>query len=547
MTHYINDSLSRLFENRFAFNLEVSSLTPSIKEILVERIIQLPALDKSIGPQLKRIFEYIDLKNLTPVSMYLTQKGVLGEISKDLILPLATYFAQMDEVSLTKVFTIDKAVKVLDRGLTWKAKSSFSIVYESKDWAYSSGSTDPSIVQKAIDRQKEVIVLVSSVINHFGRFFVNDFEIEISHSHFMSLFANQIGLEQKSDFSNLWYTVNEKDQSLNKSPKLAQNKGMRSTKAKRNPSNSLEVPQTADSKDALLWKLCNNNDKFFYLISKLKALKSENYCEFETKIRKLFSSVSCDRNKTGCLRLLDSILGELKAVDDLQHKDGWPKNIRLTYSFTSPIVSTSHPMKFNSGLLFSAKTTRSVFLKKHREDLMVEIAYGGRYDNLVQTFQSKETQSSLFACGAVINNFEIFEFIKTYSKEYETFIKTELDIFKGSSVMVASYSDQLSQERFPVACQLWQAGIKAEIFERTLYPSDTYTFEHFKKSGVSFVILLKQGQYLKHATLTLKSLRTSKDIEVSLDKCIEIIKEKNEFKQGDKGSYRKDIVEMMLK
>lgn len=178
---------------------------------------------------------------------------------------------------------------------------------------------------------------------------------------------------------------------------------------------------------------------------------------------------------------------------------------------------------------------------------MVEIAYGGRYDNLVQTFQSKETQSSLFACGAVINNFEIFEFIKTYSKEYETFIKTELDIFKGSSVMVASYSDQLSQERFPVACQLWQAGIKAEIFERTLYPSDTYTFEHFKKSGVSFVILLKQGQYLKHATLTLKSLRTSKDIEVSLDKCIEIIKEKNEFKQGDKGSYRKDIVEMMLK
>ncbi|KAL5067617.1 hypothetical protein RYX36_018504 [Vicia faba] len=130
------------------------------------------------------------------------------------------------------------------------------------------------------------------------------------------------------------------------------------------------------------------------------------------------------------------------------------------------------------------------------------IAAGGRYDNLIGMFGSKQVP----AVGVSLGIERVFAIMEQQQKDQDQMArptKTEVLVsILGNDVTLAG----------ELAGELWDAGVKAEFLVNKRRPKH---FDYAKESRIPWMILVGE-QELKEGTVQLKSLESGNDVNINI-------------------------------
>ncbi|KPJ05478.1 Histidyl-tRNA synthetase, cytoplasmic [Papilio xuthus] len=163
-------------------------------------------------------------------------------------------------------------------------------------------------------------------------------------------------------------------------------------------------------------------------------------------------------------------------------------------------------------------TTRQALLldepiKVGNEELAVgSIAGGGRYDNLVGMFDSKNKQVP--CVGVSIGVERIFSILEAKLASGDINVRTN-DI----EVYVASAQKNFLEERMKICAELWNAGIKTEQSYKK-NPKMLNQLQHCEENGIPLAVVLGESE-LKRGVVKIRNITTREEQEVPRDNLVE--------------------------
>ena len=402
----------------------------------------------------------------------LTKEGILVEACNDMIIQHAKFASRIEDIDL-KIYTLAKTVKDFTRNMTLKSKSCFSVIKEIKEDFSES---------EAFAKEAEGILIAVEIIKKFLKYFTSNVVIQLSHTHLLSLLANKIGLTSIDDYKIL--------------AKIAADTS----------------EQAIKKNERLISEICKGTSYNISLLQAFLRLKRETLDSLIPKLKKLFGSAD---------PILARLLVNLEAIDDLLYEH-LGSDIVLSYG---TVNKTFEKFTYHSGLVFQILTVREAFAKKRKSPDRIELAFGGRFDNSVDSFKPNLSQNRVFAFGLVLRNYEVLQFIKSYTDEFKD-PRLEIDIYNSVNVVVATTeSTGMSEEIFRVAAELWKNCIKCQTQIKPLEQKD-HLLDTFKKRGVSHLVLAKSSPE-GGAKLYLKNLQSKgREVDMSLGEIVEEIKSK---------------------
>ena len=436
----MSQTLARIFETYSGVEAEMSSMMISNNEILIERITSEEPSDLSVKKK-----HFTPIKMSTSVSnshLYLTKQGILVEMTSDLIKQHSKFISRIENPKL-KIFSIGKNVKDLSRGVTLRSKSIFTIAQE---------MNPETSEQESHLREAESIQIVMDVMNRFSRFFSSNIIIEISHSHLLSLLANRIGIKTIEEYSVLCRIASDDD----------------------------DQP-TSKKNEQAIWNLCKSSQTNVQLVNNFFNLRRLKIEVFISKIKKLFELDFGDNN------IVDSIIDNINRVYNLLSNHIY-NDIEIEFSTSNQIFSN---LSFHSGIVFRVLTRKELQGKKQGSRGIVELGYGGRFDNMIESYKPQQMSNRTFACAAVVRSSEIQSLIRSYSEDFKH-LHIEIDLHQYMSCVVLSLQDNMSEHIYDVSIELRKNNIKCYSVYATSKNMDRL-MEHHKKRGISFVISLKKS------------------------------------------------------
>lgn len=143
------------------------------------------------------------------------------------------------------------------------------------------------------------------------------------------------------------------------------------------------------------------------------------------------------------------------------------------------------------------------------------VAGGGRYDNLVGMFDSKNKNVPCVGVSLGVERiFSVME-AKLANKGLKT-RTTEIEVF------VASAQKNLHEERMKILADLWEAGVKAE----QSYKKNArllVQLQHCEENGIPLAIIIGEGELAK-GEVTLRAVSTREETRVPRSKIVEEIR-----------------------
>lgn len=433
----------------------------------------------------------------------LTKEGILVEACNDLIIQHAKFASRIEDIDL-KIYTLSKTVKDLTRNMTLKSKSTFSLLKEmNEDFAET----------EAFAKEAEGILIAVEIIKKFSKYFTSNIVVQVSHTHLLSLVANKLGLSNIDEYKQL-------------------------------------VKLAADTSDDVIKKneqlisdICKGSSFNLNLLQAFLRLKSESLSSLIPKLNKIFGSMD---------PILTKLLVNLQAVED--HLYGHLGNdIELSYG---TVNKTFEKLTYHSGLVFQIITVKEAFLKKRKTADRIELAFGGRYDNSVDSFKSNLLHKRVFAFGLVLRNYEVLQFVKAYTDEF-TDPRLEIDVHCSVNVVVATTekTEQMDAEIFRVSAELWKNSIKCQPLMKPLKQRD-HLLDTFKKRGVGYLVLVKHApkdckedkDSKEESALSLKNLQSKgKETNMQLSVIIDEIKAKRHNLDYLASDERLSLLDSLLK
>jgi len=498
----ISDCLKRIFESHVGINLEMRTLVNSSDQVLVTRIFQESEetenyIESSQHDQdIREDYIPLDIQS-APGTQLLTSKGALLEMCSDQICPQAKFVSQTINGHI-RIYSIRRDLKDLSRGLTIRGKSTFSIFSEKLP------STESEDVWSF--KEAELLIIAARIMHTFKKYLPGAGIIALSHTYLIDVLANELELVDPEEYKRLIDVMAD--------PELSD----------------------LDREESDLWKLCKENSKLHQKAQKFLSVSCSSFSEFEERFIAIFGKKNALLNKAlNNLRCIDAIVQTFISSLD-------KPNISLEYCICHQTFSK---LTFHSGLVFSILSQKvsspEAYSRKKSDFTLIELAYGGRFDNQVQSFRVAETKSSsIFACGLVLRNHELFNFVAKHVEKHDH-PQVDIDIFNGTSVMVASYGQELMLlEKYRLACEFWKNNIKTQVIIPPVAQGNR--FDDLKRDGIQFVVIVKPWQ---KDSFQLRSLKTGKTHEDSIDKIIEKILGK-QLTYEPLGS-KKDLIESILK
>ncbi|KAH0618095.1 hypothetical protein JD844_017076 [Phrynosoma platyrhinos] len=226
----------------------------------------------------------------------------------------------------------------------------------------------------------------------------------------------------------------------------------------------------------------------------------------------------------GGLCLIEKLLHDPKLADSRLAMEGL-QDMKLLFEYLTLFgiidkisldLSLARGLDYYCGVIYEA-----VLLHQQdghlKESLRVgSVAAGGRYDGLVASFDPKGRKVP--CVGVSIGVERIFAIIEQNTEEK---IRTS-----ETQVLVAAAQRNFLAGRMKLISELWDAGIKAEMFYKK-NPKLLNQLQYCEETGIPLVAIIGQ-QELSEGVVRLRDVTTRKEIIVPKDKLIEEIKRRLE-------------------
>ena len=168
-------------------------------------------------------------------------------------------------------------------------------------------------------------------------------------------------------------------------------------------------------------------------------------------------------------------------------------------------LSLSRGLDYYTGLIYEVVLIES--------GKIGSICGGGRYDNLIGMFASKQIPS----VGVSIGIERIFSLLEDKYNKSDNIRTDEADVLVASVGKV-----NLTSKRLEIVNQLWDAGIKAEILYEDI-PKVDKQMNYALTNKIPYVIFIGEDE-IKQNKVKLKNLKTKEQTTIEIEKAIDEIK-----------------------
>ncbi|KAJ8679317.1 hypothetical protein QAD02_015104 [Eretmocerus hayati] len=168
-------------------------------------------------------------------------------------------------------------------------------------------------------------------------------------------------------------------------------------------------------------------------------------------------------------------------------------------------LSLARGLDYYTGVIFEAVLTG--------DDVNVgSVAGGGRYDNLVGMFDTKN--KNVPCVGMSLGIERIFSVLESsVARRGKKTRTTEVEVF------VAAAQKNLHEERMRIITELWDSGIKAEHSYKK-NPKILAQLQHCEEQGIPLAIIIGESE-VKKGVVTLRNVLTRDESTIPRDKLIE--------------------------
>lgn len=219
----------------------------------------------------------------------------------------------------------------------------------------------------------------------------------------------------------------------------------------------------------------------------------------------------------GSTELVEKLLNDEQLVQSSVAKEGLNQMKLLLhycdiFGVTDKVrfdMSLARGLDYYTGVIYEAVLEGAELVKstnKTKEQIGVgSVAGGGRYDGLVGMFAAKGKKVPCVGVSIGIERiFSIMEAKMEGSNEEVRTVETE--------VLVASAQSNMLEERLKLCKDLWDAGIKAEVFYK-VNPKMLNQLQHAEKSAIPFIAVIGE-QELKDGVITLRDTKSREEVKV---------------------------------
>ncbi|XP_045763859.1 histidine--tRNA ligase, cytoplasmic isoform X1 [Maniola jurtina] len=181
-------------------------------------------------------------------------------------------------------------------------------------------------------------------------------------------------------------------------------------------------------------------------------------------------------------------------------------------------LSLARGLDYYTGVIYEAVLTQPI--KIGNEDQTVgSIAGGGRYDNLVGMFDSKNKQVP--CVGVSIGVERIFSVLEAKLAAGDISVRTsDIDVY------VASAQKNFLEERMKICAELWKAGIKTEQSYKK-NPKMLNQLQHCEENGIPLAVILGESE-LKRGLVKIRNISTRKEDEIPRANLVDELKSRIE-------------------
>ncbi|XP_021183854.2 histidine--tRNA ligase, cytoplasmic isoform X2 [Helicoverpa armigera] len=177
-------------------------------------------------------------------------------------------------------------------------------------------------------------------------------------------------------------------------------------------------------------------------------------------------------------------------------------------------LSLARGLDYYTGVIYEAVLTQPIKIG-NEEQTVGSIAGGGRYDNLVGMFDSKNKQVP--CVGVSIGVERIFSVLEAKLAAGDISVRTsDVDVY------VASAQKNFLEERMKICAELWNAGIKTEQSYKK-NPKMLTQLQHCEENGIPIAVVLGESE-LKRGVVKVRNITSRQEDEVPRDKLVEDLK-----------------------
>ncbi|XP_026466839.1 histidine--tRNA ligase, cytoplasmic-like isoform X2 [Ctenocephalides felis] len=183
-------------------------------------------------------------------------------------------------------------------------------------------------------------------------------------------------------------------------------------------------------------------------------------------------------------------------------------------------LSLARGLDYYTGVIFEAVLKGEVVpnpVAGDEQSGVGSVAGGGRYDNLVGMFDSKNKQVP--CVGVSIGVERIFAVLEARLQNAGQKLRT-----CQTEVYVASAQKNLSVHRMKVLTELWNNGIKAEHSYKN-NPKLLVQLQHCEENKIPLAIILGESE-IKSGIVKLRNVNTREELEVKREDMVSVIQEK---------------------
>ncbi|KAI8440368.1 hypothetical protein MSG28_001700 [Choristoneura fumiferana] len=174
-------------------------------------------------------------------------------------------------------------------------------------------------------------------------------------------------------------------------------------------------------------------------------------------------------------------------------------------------LSLARGLDYYTGVIYEAVLTQPIKVG-NEEQTVGSIAGGGRYDNLVGMFDSKNKQVP--CVGVSIGVERIFSVMEARVAAGDMRVRTS-DV----EVYVASAQKNFLDERMKICAELWNAGIKTEQSYKK-NPKMLNQLQHCEETGIPLAVVLGDSE-LKRGVVKIRNIASREENEIPREKLVE--------------------------
>lgn len=181
-------------------------------------------------------------------------------------------------------------------------------------------------------------------------------------------------------------------------------------------------------------------------------------------------------------------------------------------------LSLARGLDYYTGVIYEAVLTHPIKIG-NEEQTIGSIAGGGRYDNLVGMFDSKNKQVP--CVGVSIGVERVFSVLEAKLAAGDISVRTsDVDVY------VASAQKNFLDERLRICAELWNAGIKTEQSYKK-NPKMLNQLQHCEENGIPLAVILGESE-LKRGVVKIRNITTRQEEEVPRDNLVQELKSRIE-------------------